>query len=404
MSDRKNSKLVHELLLPGDSVWEHWQATGANAFAITGTSEHGPSSFSSGPSRHTLALPATSVWVLPAWLKTETAYLRDAAMLHLERVGARTPSHDQSVLVESLQEKDGSHLTRTIALKDTLTPLADFKIPPSECRLSASCYPLPADSLVIWRELGRLVLAITSGPRLVYFTSLSSHNVDSNAISEINHICLQLSFQRVLTEVDGIVLWCQDGDVEKIHAATGLEVTRQDKPAPRLAGSSSRLMPQDILDAQAQRSKSARTRLTALAAGFVIAAGVAGFAFLIGKASQDRDALLEQVAAISPRAAKVGGQKSAWQEAATAVDPSASPMQLLLGIMEPSASNEVTITEFEWTPAQVILRGRAPEISPALKYMQEVKDTESLLAYTWEPGNPEIGENGAAFEVKGTRP
>ena len=86
------------------------------------------------------------------------------------------------------------------------------------------------------------------------------------------------------------------------------------------------------------------------------------------------------------------------------MDPSASPMQLLLGIMEPSASNEVTITEFEWTPAQVILRGRAPEISPALKYMQEVKDTESLLAYTWEPGNPEIGENGAAFEVKGTRP
>ena len=404
MSERKTNKLIQEVLLPGDHAWERWRVLGAGEYQLADTVEHGPGSFTKEASKHILALPAVSVWVLPAWLKGESNYLKDMASLHLERMGVRTSGHEQGMVLDSLEEKDGSHLVRIIALKDHLTPLADHKIVPAECRLSAACYPLPANSIIIWRELGRVVMAITAGPRLVYFTPLSSNQLDGNAVAEINHICLQLSFQRVLKEVSGIVLWMEDGDAEKLHRATDLPVSVQDKPLPRLAGGTSKLMPLDLIEVQQSKATSARQRLMALSAGFVVAACIAVFAFLIGKVSRERDELLEKVAAMTPRASKVEGQKSAWMEAAPAVDPEGSPMETILRLMEPAASGQITLTELEWTPKDVVLRGRAPEISPALKYMQEIKDTESLMAYAWEPGTPEIGENGAAFEVKGSRP
>lgn len=406
MSERKTNKQVQELLLPGDHAWQRWRSLGAGEFQLVETLEHGPGRFHKDATQHTLALPAASVWVLPAWIKGALAHLRDAAILHLERLSVRTPGHERSMVVDSLSEKDGSHLARIIALKDLPTPLADFDILPKECRLSASCHPLPASSLVLWRELGRLVLAITQGPRLVYFSPLSASALDSNAVSEINHICLQLSFQRVVTEVTGVVLWTDEGDPALIQRATGMAVSLQDKPTPRFAAASGHggLMPLDLLEAQGQQTASAKRRLAGLSAGFVLAVCVAVFAVLIGLVSRERDALLDQVAALSPRASKVENQKAAWEEAGSAIDPTASPMETLLRIMEPTASSQITITELEWTPKNIVIRGRAPEIAPALQYVQEIKDAESLLAYSWEPGTPEIGENGAAFEVKGERP
>ncbi len=406
MSENRSNKNVHELLVPGDSAWELWRAIGNGQYQLASLTEHGPGSFTPEANRHLLALPAVSLWVLPAWLKGEPEHLQAMASLHLEKMGVRIPAHDRAMVVESLDELDGSHLVRILALKDQITPLASHKIIPQECRHSASCYPLPADSLVLWRELGKIVLAITAGPRLVYFTPLSSTSLDANAVAEINHLCLQLSFQRVISNLSGIVMWLEESDalVESLRHAVGLSVSVQDKPEPRAAGGTGRLMPQDLIEGRLAEDSKRKRRLMALAGGLVMAAVIAGFAFLIGKASQERDALLEKVAAITPKASKVEGQKAAWTEAAPAADPTASPMETLLRIMEPSASGEVTLVEYEWTPTSVVMRGRAPEISPALKYMQEIKDSEALMAYNWEPGTPQIGENGAAFEVKGTRP
>ncbi|MBL9116886.1 MAG: hypothetical protein JNJ83_17910 [Verrucomicrobiaceae bacterium] len=404
MSDRKANKLITELLLPGETAWERWRAVGTNGYELAEMTDHGPGKFSKDATKHVLALPAVSVWVLPAWIKGEKAHLNEMAGFHLERMGVRTPGHAEAVSVESLEDRDGSHLVRITALKDHLTPLADHKIIPSECRLSAACYALPPSSLILWKELGRIVLAITCGQRLVYFSPLSSTDLDSNAIAEVNHICLQLGFQRVLKDITGIVLWTGESAAAALYKATGLPVAVSERPNPVTNGPASRLMPHDLIAARQTVATSGRRRLLALSTGFVMAACIAVFAFVIGKVSRERDALLEQVAAMTPKASKVESQKAAWVEAGPAVDPEASPMETLLRLMEPTASNQITLTEFEWTPKGVVVRGRAPEISPALKYMQEVKDTESLLAYNWEPGTPEIGENGAAFEVKGEKP
>ena len=251
---------------------------------------------------------------------------------------------------------------------------------------------------------GRLVVAITIGPRLAYFSPLSAATLDHSGLAELNNICLQLTFQRVLSTLSGIVLWIEDGDIEHIQKVTGVPVLREDRPSPQMAAvSKTGLMPGDVIATRQAAEAAARTRLMVLGGAFVISALVAAFMVVMSVATTERDALREQVAEITPRAAKVANHKDAWQEVATAVDPNSYPMELLLRCMEPKASDEITLTSFECTQETILLRGRAKEISPALKYSEELKQTDSL-AFTWEASTPRIeSDNSATFEMKGTR-
>ncbi|MBL9142639.1 MAG: hypothetical protein JNM99_03060 [Verrucomicrobiaceae bacterium] len=403
MSNR-TSKLKHELLIPGDTSWELWSSTSLGAMEhVRSFDDSRPGSFATTAARRTLALPAASVWVLPAWLKGEREHLRDMANLHLERLSVRTPGHEQAMIVNSIDESAGSHLTRVVALKDVTTPLAELKLLPDDCQLSAMCFALAPNSITIWRELGRLVVAITVGPQLAYFSPMSASSLDQSGLAELNNICLQLTFQKVLESLSGIVLWMEDGDVERIHKMTGLEVRRDSRPGPRLiAGQQTGLMPMDVIAARQAQQASARHRMVALSAGFVIAVFVAAFSALMSIATSERDALREKIAEITPRASRVAGHRAAWMEAAPAVDPTQFPMQVLLNCMEPK-SPELALMSFECTPDRVLIQGHTPSVEEALKYQQDIKDSENLTAFIWEAGVPKINErdNSATFELKG---
>jgi hypothetical protein len=397
----KSNKTTTQLLLPAETGWQFW--SGGTPTLLKEFPDM-PGAFSKEAAKHVLALPATGLWVLPAWLKGDAADLRDMGQLHLERMSVRIPEHDRSFMVDSLGQEDDGHLARIIALRDAPVPLSDLTLPPAECAVSAACYPLPSNAIILWRELGKLVAAITVGPRLAYFSALSSSKLDNNGVAELNNICLQLTFQRVLTQLDRMVLWIDDELPPELQATTAMEVIRQDKPQPRIGMSpGTSLMPAEITAATEASAASGKRRVMILTAGFALCALFAGFAMLIGWASQERDTLREQVALIMPKASKVGQHKAAWVEVGSAVDPDLMPMGLLLRCMEPSASAQIAVTHFECTGDTIILRGRAPDASPALKYIEELKNTESLAAYTWESGTPQVGTQGTEFEIKGTR-
>ncbi len=413
MSEKNHSKQRLELLLPGDTAWQLWSGNALGTFTLATTfSAEAEGSFATSAARHTLALPATSLWVLPAWLQGEPDHLRDIASLHLERLGVKTPGHAESLAVESLQNDGRSHLARIIALKDVATPLADYRILPDDCRLSALCYALPTSSLILWRELGRLVIAITVGPRLAYFSPMSAARLDANGLAELNNICLQLTFQKVLTALDSVVLWMDEGDAEHIQRTIGLPVLRGEKPTPQPSSfttplgknKAAVLMPADIIAQRETTVTKAKHRLLGLSIGFGIAACVALFAGLMALATRERDALQDQLATLMPRHAKVAEHKKSWQEVATATDPDYLPMELLLRCMEPSASATLSVTSFECSPDSIIISGRTPEVANALKYSEQLKATESLAAFAWEASTPEIAaDNSASFELKGTR-
>lgn len=398
----KTRKPTHELLLPGAKVWQSW--TGVEEALCQANGE--ATAFGKDAPRRVLALPAAHFWVLPAWLKGQSEHLRGMALLHLERLGVKTNDDEASVQVRSIAEKEGAHLARILALKDQPVPLTDTTRLPDEVTLHALCYPLVQSSITIFRELGRLVIAITSGAQLIYCAPLSSVNLDDHALAELNNICLQLGFQGVLGRLESLVLWVEDGDIEKIQRATGLTPYRCDMPAPTMpARGSSLLMPEDLVIERQRQSSRARTRLIALTIGTALAAAIALVATLTSFALQERNMLREKVAEMAPRAGKVMDHKRAWQEAAPAVDPATWPQQMLLHCMEPQSSKEASITHWEWTPKRMSIIGRMPSASLALEYTQELKTSESLAHFTWETPAPVIAsDNSATFEMKGGQP
>lgn len=402
----RNRKPTHDLLLPGADGWNRW--TGLEGRACTLAAEFGQSAgvFAKEAHRRILALPASHVWVLPAWLHGQPEHLRDMALLHLERMGVRVSDPEHGLQIQRLQEKDGAHLTTIIALKEQAAPLWDMTRLPDEVRLSAQCRPLPADSIILQREMGRLTVTITNGAEVVYCSPLSAHRLDERALSELNHLCVQLGFQRVLGKVECIVLWLdEEGDLAQIERITGLPARREALPAPRLRfDKACTLLPADILSARQTEESRARTRVTALSIGLALAACIAVMMVLITTATRERDMLRDKIADLTPRASQVLDQKKAWLEAAPAVDPSTGPMQVLLHVMKPEASTEVGMTNFEWTPGTLALRGRTASVSQALQYTQEIKQVEELAAYSFDTPDPQIAsDNSATFEVKGER-
>jgi hypothetical protein len=325
------------------------------------------------------------------------------ANLHLERQGVRVIDLQHGLQIQPIQEKDGAHLTRVLALKDLPISTLDLTRLPDEVVLSAACRPLPEDSIILQRELSRLIVTITHGKEIIYSSPLSAHRLDDLALSELNHLCLQLGFQRVLGRVSAIVLWLEDGDISQIERVTGLTARREEQPAPVIpARGQSTLVPSEILAARERQQSKARTRTIALSAGLAIAACIAVMAVMISYATRQRDALLEEVAELSPRASQVLDHKRSWLEAAPAVDPTYFPMQVLLDSMTPTSSPEVSLTNFEWKPDRLVLRGRMPTAALALQYANEITEVENLTRYAWETPAPTIAsDNSATFELTG---
>ncbi|MCB1224695.1 MAG: hypothetical protein KDK99_02680, partial [Verrucomicrobiales bacterium] len=228
-----------------------------------------------------------------------------------------------------------------------------------------------------------LVFGITVEDHLVYASPITASHFDSRALSEVNNACLQLGFQGVLGRVNDLVLWLEEGegDEKEISQQTGLNVTREPFPEwPAPQGKPCPLMPADVRAMTHHREAVGRVRLLALSGGLVLAALVAVMMVLISVALKERNGLREKVAELTPRAARVEDQRASWEEAAPAVDPSRGPMQMLLHLMEPSVSADVTLMDFEFTPDRVLLRGHTKSASQALQYQQEIQQGESLMA------------------------
>jgi len=399
----RTRKSLHELLLPAASLWQSWSGAEGELCQQSGEFTTAGGTFGKEAPRRVLALPSTHFWVLPAWLKGESEHLRSMALLHLERMGVKTGEDETAVQVRSIASKEGANLARILALKDLPVPLNDNARLPDEVTLHALCYPMVQNSITLFRELGRLVVAITSGAQLIYCAPLSSSRLDDHALAELNNICLQLSFQGVLARLESIVLWIDEGDLGKIQRVTGLAPFRCDMPAPTMPPrGSSLLMPEDLVQERQRAGTRARTRFLAMTFGAAAAAAIALVATLTAFALQERNMLREKVAELTPRASRVMDHKRAWMEAAPAVDPTTWPQQILLHCMEPQSSKEALLTHWEWTPDTLSLMGRMPSASLALEYTQALKDSGALAHFGLDGPPPVIAsDQSATFEMKG---
>ena len=398
------------VLFPGENTWEIWRGSAGTQTPLDLGQRFeagGEPAFSPADgSRNVVALPVRSVMALPMWVRAPgEREMHQAAKLQLERAGLRARNEPQGIDF-SLIEKSGdgtSSLILAQGLTDRTPQLASSSTPPTDHLAAPFLLPLPPDHLTIWRELGRLVAAITRNGRVVHFDALTSAELDDSAIQEVHRLAAQLSLIDMLDDVKGIMLWTKEGDAQKIADATGLPVDRASRPAPVLPEKfRSHLEPRSarrIRELAERRIRKQRVlRNVGLAAG-AIALLLAG---TLGWFSWQRSALRAQVADLRPQAAQVEAMQERWASAATAIDRDRFALESLLAVQSIPAAQSISLERFELTSERIFIEGSSTGATQALRFLDALSGSDRFADYEWSFPQPTLEGATARFEIEGT--
>ena len=397
------------VLFPGENTWELWRGS-AIADAPLGLgqefeAESEPGFSQNDCGQNVVALPVRSVMALPMWVRAPgEREMHQAAKLQLERAGLRARNEPQGIdfsLVE--KSSDGTNsLILAQGLTDRTPQLASSSAPPTDHLAAPFLLPLPPDHLTVWRELGRLAVAVTRNGKVVHFDALTSAQLDESAIQEIHRIAAQLSLLDMLDAVQGIVLWTTEGDAQQIADATGLPVDRAARPAPVLPRTiGSRLEPRsakiarELTQQRARKRRIFRNVAAALAALVLLAGG------LLGWFSWQRNILRAQVSELRPQAAKVEAMQERWAAAAPAVDKDKFVLETLLTVQSIPAAQSVSLEKFELTAERISIKGSAAGATQALRFLDALSGSEQFADFEWTFPQPTLEGTAARFEIEG---
>jgi len=404
------------VLFPGENAWELWRGRAGEALDLYHRFEAADhAAFKGGgrkdnvATRRVVGLPVRSVVAIPMWVNVPDGSdneIRQAAELQLERAGLRARNESQGVDFSLIETEQSRSLILAQSLTEKSPSLAEQSKLATDHIAAPFLLPLPPNHLTIWRELGRLVAAITRQGRVVFFDALTASNLDESAIQEIHRMAAQLSLHDMLNTVEGIMLWTPEGDAQLIADATGLGVDRAARPGPVLAENlSSRLEPRSARVARQRTQQRDRSRkilkLIGMGAGAIALVASA----VLGWFSWQRNVLRNEVAELRPQAARVEAMSERWASVAAAVDKDAFVLETLLAIQSLPAAHSVRLERFDLREQHISIEGSAPGATQALRFLDALSGSDDFADYDWSFPQPTL-EGGSAsaaiFEIEGT--
>ena len=270
MSSKAKKKGEKVLLMPGSEGWEVWTAeVGGTGFSLHERSEEIRVLDVIGvPAGDlTMAFPVRDVSALPFRASTtDDALLSDLAETHLERMGAR-PGLDAGVLSDVF--KVATRGEETLAVPVVLAPPFEGDLPrraPQNFDISSRCLPMPSTGLVVWKELGRWVFALSVEGQPLEYEALAINQLSEDAGREIRLAMMQMELQGLIgTLPRNCIVWVGEGEpsptadeLQSLGEGVGLQgpASVESKPAPELPSRSSQLLPADVrADRVAKRKK-----------------------------------------------------------------------------------------------------------------------------------------------------
>jgi len=231
-----------------------------------------------------MAFPVREALAIPFKAQTDdVSMFEDLAAMQLEKIGVR-PDSDAGQLTDvfPVGRKDGETTLLTVVLA---SPSEEMMPPraPKEFDISARLFPMDANTVTFWCELGRWVFAVTCEGSLTYFQSLPGTGVTEDAVRDVRLALNQLQLQGVDLNIQKAVVWTSgrdndpsDDEIRQFVDALGFELEFASKPSPVLPRPLSQLVPADVR--AEQRIKAERVkRNIAIAALFFIYLGLVSF-------------------------------------------------------------------------------------------------------------------------------
>ncbi len=361
--------------------------------------------------RLVMGFPVREALAVPFKVQTDDAAMfEDLTAMHLEKSGIR-PEMDAGRLTDVFPA--GGEDGQADLLSVVLSAPSEGSMPPrapSEFDISARLFPMGANVVTLWLELGRWVFAITHDGHLAYFQSLSGSQFGSDVVRDIRLALIQLSLQGVSLNMDKAVVWTtghdSDPDHDAIHAfgkALGAEVSTEPKPRPVLPSPLSRLVPADVRTEQRLKAEKQK-HILMIAAGIIVYLGVVGYLgyqyFKLDSALKHQETRLEKVRL---EHSDIGLFNADWDQLAPVVDSQHWPLQLL----ERSAKaippgQDLRFKVFEASRERILIRGETADLKLASSYAEKIRRTLSDYEWSLPPASSDAKTNRWKFNYEGT--
>jgi len=341
----------------------------------------------------------------PFWSLNHAEASDDAVALRWEAFslaggeGARPWTH------WAVAQKGKQSLVATLALTDEGFATGREMLGAESFEPSARLLPLPQDSLVVWKELGRLVAAFTRGSQLLHTTLLTSRVLDADAAFEVRDLALALQVHGFITTPAAVHVWTRcEPDFAPQMACLFEEaaVIKQPRPDPRPPAQEGGLVPVKV--ALLRREKQLRQgRLLLLAAAAMIYCGFFGGWWLRLEWRESRLKKIEQeIVATQPEVDSVRQAQEHWLAMEGAINPDHYPVELFHQIVSLLPDEGIRLKEFQIEGEKLVVSGEATTVNHALGFKDRLAACEPLQHYTWNFPVPAIREdNRAEFRAEG---
>ena len=394
-----SSKTDNTLLLPGARGWELWVGAPEKGFTCQLRSDVNKASELDKitSQRLVMGFPIREVLAVPFHVQTsDETMFADLAEMHLEKSNIR-PEEGAGVLsdvfVANLGAADAQLLSVILSAPESDTmPAAS----PTGFDVSARFFPFEANSVTLWRELGRWGFAVTgsSAGQLSYFQSLSNLSLGEDAIRDVKLALMQLSMQGVNLQVNRVVLWLDgdeldpsEADVQTFRDHMEVEVTAVKKPNPSMPAELSALVPANVRAERRKQADKLKLNTCMGIAAILLIAAIAYFAysfFTLKSDIADQQKVLEDV---KMRHAGVDFFKSDWEQLAPVVDSKRWPLLLLERCTKLiPTGKDVRFNIFDANRDQITIRGEAAELPLANDFAEKLE--KSLSDYDWAIPSP----------------
>jgi len=397
------------ICFPGEESWELWRSnSGVFELAETAEMEEGSVTRPFKSATH-FAFPTVAAFAVPVWASSEDkAVVRGVVEMHLEGLGVK-PGNPVGELID--HRVVSRHEGRSLVLATVLSEGYELSLPkqsPNHFDVSARFLVLPRNHITVWKELGRLVLAVTRDDQMVHFQALSAEEVDGEAMRELKCMILQLGSEGIIGEPAGLVLWtpAEESVVALAQEALGLRVIQDYRPTPVLPETGSKLLPTivAIQRIDAERRKRIRMVVMAIAALWLAFIGYSLFGYF--KAVKDADQAELAMKRIKPNAVWIPEFKARWRLLEPAVDPSQYPAVILRGVVAQMPAKGVRLVSFNVESETITIKAEAESFRTANDYGGKLMAADDLSDFKWvwlkRPGESKRRDKTFEFSIQGT--
>lgn len=355
-----------------------------------------------------IGYPAEKVTTFPVLLPDTEESLHDSMIYsQLEKRGLLSGSEGELLYDYEIVDRGSEGNTFAVSV---VSGVSNELVDPNAAGYApaAALHSVPGNACLLWKEQGRLVLAIYKENEPVHLQVLSGGDrLGATIAGEINLILMGLRGDSCTEDSmpEMLVLKVDDSSAEErksFEGALNLRVQVTSTSCVSSGRISDRLLPAAVT--KARRKRKAKSRNSVIFAVLFIAYAV-GLSVMIIKSrntAAEISSLKRQIDIVEPDVARVQQVDQRWRNLEPAFEKSWFPVVQLSRITSALPGSGVVIREYRTSGRNIRLRGQARDVQLANRLLEDLQAMEEFKAYDWSMPNPKVERNNTAtFEIEG---